>query len=88
MKKIIFVLLLASCSTLQSSVALENRTYYICKELDGFCWSYYRCAKKFIGICLKQEAKVDKIEADFKDKIQAKQLLDMGFTLKVTEKSL
>lgn len=39
-------------------------------------------------MCTKSAIEVIKIEVEFKDKIQAKQLYDMNFILKVREKPL
>lgn len=76
------------CTSLASTslLPLESRTYDICTELDGFCWQYNKCVKHFLGICVKSEIEQIKIEAIFKDSIQAKQLYDMNFILKVREK--
>lgn len=57
-------------------------------DCTGFVWQYHVCAKKFLGICIKKEIATFKIEAEFKDKVQCKQLYDMNFILKVREKPL
>lgn len=70
------------------SVPMESRKYEICLSLDGFCWSYVECTKKFLGFCTKKELKTDKIPTEFKDKTQAKMLYDMNFILQVRQKPL
>lgn len=87
-KTLIFLLLITSCASTQSSVPMESRNYDICQDLSGFCWNYEVCAKKFLGICMKRELRTDKIEVEFKDKVKAKTLLDMNFILRVRAKPL
>jgi len=84
--------MLSSCASASSqnpsSIPLENRKYDMCETLDGFCWVYDECTKRFLGICTKKESRLLKIEADFKNKEEAKQLFDMNFILQVREKPL
>ena len=63
---------------------LEMRTLRICESLDGFCYNYDVCIKKFLGMCLKREIATDKIDFSNKDKI--KELLDKNFHLKARKK--
>jgi predicted metal-dependent TIM-barrel fold hydrolase len=56
--------------------------------MSGFCWNYKECTQKFLWICTKQELKTDKIEVEFKDKVQAKKLMDMNFIFQVRVKPL
>jgi hypothetical protein len=67
---------------------LEKRTLDICQSLDGFCWQYEKCSKKLLGICIKKEIAIDKIEVIFKDKVMAKKLYDQGFVLTVRKPHL
>lgn len=91
---IVLMLLLMSlsngCTSLASSslLPMENRTYDLAEDCSGFVWQYNKCVKKFLGICYKHEIEAIKIEAEFKDKIQCKQLYDMNFILKVREKPI
>ena len=85
MRSLIVIFLFSSCAT-ASVPTLENRTYDICQDLSGFCYQYKVCAKKFVGICYKHKIEVEKIEADFKNKEQAKQLFQMNFILQVRKK--
>jgi hypothetical protein len=41
-----------------------------------------------LGICIKKEIAVDKIEVIFKDKVKAKELYDMDFVLTVRKNSI
>jgi hypothetical protein len=84
------MILSSACTSWAKSslIPLESRTLDICQDLTGFCWQYNRCVKRFLGICTKSEIAVEKVEVEFKDKIQAKQLYDMNFVLKVREKPL
>jgi hypothetical protein len=89
MKKVILLMLITSCSTLQSSIKpLELRTYDICTDLNGFCYQYQICSKRMLGICIKHELATDRIDAIFKDKIAIKKLYDMNFILKVRKNPL
>lgn len=88
MKKIIFILLLTSCSTIQSSVPLEDRVYDIHPDLNAFIWGHVVCVKKFLGICTKKALKLEKVEVEFKNKEQARQLFDMNFVLRQRKKPL
>lgn len=88
MKKIILILMLTSCSTIQSSVPLEDRVYDIHPDLSSFIWGHTVCVKKFLGICTKKAIKLERIEVEFKDKEQAKQLFNMNFVLRQRKKPL
>lgn len=92
MKSLIVLLLLASCSS-QSSVPLENRRYDMCVDkndkpmFDGFCYQENVCVKRFMGICINKQIQViDKIEVEFKDKVEAEKLFNMNFILQVRPK--
>lgn len=63
---------------------LEVRTLRICKTLDGFCYNYEVCVKKFLGMCFKTEIAEDKIY--FSDKEKIKELMDKNFHLKARKK--
>jgi hypothetical protein len=84
------IIMSSSCASSASNslLPLESRTLDICQDLTGFCWQYKRCTKRILGICMKSEMAVDKIEVEFKDSNKAKQLYDMNFILKVREKPL
>lgn len=95
MKLLIITFLLASCSSIESSVPMENRKYDMCVDkndrptFDGFCHQGSVCVKRFIGICINKEIQViDKIEVEFKDKVEAEKLFHMNFVLQVREKPL
>jgi hypothetical protein len=79
-----------SCTSLANSslAPVESRTYDICEDLTGFCWQYNKCIRHFLGFCTKSEISLEKVEVEFKDKIQAKQLYDMNFILKVRQKPI
>lgn len=81
MRKILMLVLLTSCSTIQSSVPLEDRTYDISPKLDGFVYGRAVCTKKFLGFCRKKEIISEKIEVTFKNKEQAAQLFNSNFVL-------
>jgi hypothetical protein len=85
-------LMISSCASnllASSSLApLESRTLDICEDLKGFCWQYNKCARRIIGICTKTIIATERIDVEFKDQVQAKQLFDMNFILKVREKPL
>lgn len=81
MKKIILFMLLTSCSTIQSSVPFEDKTFDISPKLDGFVYGRTVCTKKFLGFCRKKEIISEKIEVTFKDKEQAAQLFNANFVL-------
>lgn len=81
MKKIILFVLLTSCSTIQSSVPFEDRTYDISPKLDAFVYGRTVCIKKFLGFCRKHEIVTEKIEVTFKNKEQATQLFNANFVL-------
>lgn len=85
---VLSVVLMSSCATGQNSIPMSGRKYDVCTTLDGFCWQYLVCSKKFLGKCTKHEVLADKIEVDFGDKIKAKQLFDMDFILQVRDKPL
>jgi hypothetical protein len=78
----------SSLSHEPSLTPLELRKLEICDNLQGFCWNYRVCIKKFLGICLKHELKTYTIEVKFKKTDEAKTLHDMNFILQVREKPL
>lgn len=82
------IISMSSCSSLASSSLrpLESRTYDISEKCDGFVWQYNKCVRRFLGMCLKSEIEVIKIEAEFKDKALCETLYDKDFVLKVREK--
>ena len=64
-----------SCATLRLPLPpkLENQVLDICDDSPGFCYQYFVCEKKFLGICTKQKAVMQrydfndaKVRADFK----------------------
>lgn len=87
---LILIILMSSCTSLASSSLrpLESRTYDISEKCDGFVWQYNKCVRKFLGMCLKSEIEVIKIEAEFKDKDLCKTLYDKEFVLKVRQKPI
>ena len=87
---LILMILSSSCTSLASTslIPLESRTLDICPSLDGFCWQYNKCVKKFLGMCTKARIETIKIEVEFKNKEEAKQLYDMNFILKVRQKPI
>lgn len=87
MRLILLLTLFTSCAA-ASLQPVELRTYDICTDYSGFCYQYKVCARKLLGICIKHKIATDKIEADFKNKEQIKQLFDMNFILKVRQKPL
>jgi hypothetical protein len=76
---------LGCISLANSSLPLEQKTLDICQSLDGFCWQYEVCTKKFLGFCTKKEIQIEKIQVEFKDKVKAKELFDKNFVLKVRQ---
>ena len=90
---IFFILLISSsCSGLSeaksSLIPLEKRKYDICQDLKGFCWNYYSCSKRFLGICIRQDLYTDRIEFTFKDQEEVKKLYQMNFIKKKKKKPL
>lgn len=77
-----------SSSASTSLLPLESRTYDIAEKCDGFVWQYNKCVKKFLGICFKSEIEQIKIDVQFKDPAECKQLYDMNFILKVRQKPI
>jgi hypothetical protein len=71
-----------------SLTPLELRKLDICENLEGFCWNYRECTRRFLGICTKHELKFYIIEVKFKNLEEAKKLHDMNFILQVREKPL
>lgn len=63
---------------------LENRTLDISEDLPGFEYRYWICTKRFLGICTRQELKVEKF--DLNDADLRRRLIDMGFVAKVRER--
>lgn len=88
MKKLILILMLTSCSTIQSSVPFNDRTFDISPKLDAFIYGVKVCTKKFLGICTKREIVNERIEVIFKNKEQATQLFNADFVLKQRKKPL
>lgn len=67
-----------------SPPSLDNRTLRLSPDLPGFEYQWEECVKHFLWICTKQEMK--KEFYDLRDAVVRKQLIDMGFILKVREK--
>lgn len=68
---------------MRSPPALELRTLRLSPDLPGFEYQYEVCVSHFIW-CTKYEMK--KETYDLRDEKVRKQLIDMGFVLRVREK--
>lgn len=76
------------CSTLSDVVVpeLPQRTLQISPDFAGFYYQWRHCEKWFFGSCRKWEIKQELY--DLSDPGMRKQLIDMGFVVKVREKIL
>ena len=87
MKKLIlafFLLLSFGCASTEIVPILANRTLRISPDKPGFEYHYNVCTRWFLGACTKTILQVDYY--DLTDPVVRKQLIDMGFVLKVREK--
>lgn len=72
-------------SQLRLIPSLENRTLDLDPDAPGFIYKYEECAKRFLGLCTKNEQRVEKY--DLTDPTTRQRLIDMGFVAKVRERS-
>lgn len=63
----------------QRSLRISERPNF-----TGFEYQYEICLKEILGFCRKREMKIDYY--DLADPITKKQLIDMGFILKMRDK--
>ena len=95
MKILVLFFLLTSCTSTQSAIQMENRTYDMCVDdkdrptCNGYCYQSNVCVKKILGICVNKEIKVvDMIPVKFEDRAKCEQLFNMNFVLKVRAKPI
>ena len=74
-----------SCTSLADSspIPMERKIFEIDRDCSGFIRYYKSCKRKFLGACFKYEQKIEKIEAEFKDKELCKTLIDKEFILRL-----